>query len=443
MAIFYCEIEEDLIQLGTHCIPVDRVKLPLQVQAESYMSTGLTWAQIYECFERFCRENQFIVGTSGSCHAFGERHTVADLTQYVYVESKSDHFIFQIWTMIEKNESASEAEKNDYLIDVQPYMTSQRICSTSVFIEEVFENRSPEMYFGDLKVFESTILEGQALLWTTYQKDSQGRELFVVIPTSLQGRNKLESHAQETADGIIHLETYFHLITLPKNRFHIVSEEIKELESEMQKTIIEITENLTTRDPDRFREWLKDLSVNFAQLNGYKEEIERHAVNMQLYQDEVDGLLTWWKEEPAETEVSLSQVVKSNIVRFSRDYTWVFRRIGDLSSSMDNMLGILRTRMDILNQRQLLSNQKRIQASLDAQLKTHHNLQGLYSVFCAFYFTEISYVIFEAMHDKDWIHISAALATAPLIPLFLILGLFLSGTAKRLLGKKEELEITE
>ena len=107
------------------------------------------------------------------------------------------------------------------------------------------------------------------------------------------------------------------------------------------------------------------------------------------------------------------------------------------------MLGILRTRVDILNQAQLLATERNIQAALDAQLNTHHKLQGLYSVFTAFYFTEISYVIFEAIHHKGWLQVSAAEATAPLIPLYLFLGVLLSGTFKRIFQKSPKLDPDE
>ena len=86
----------------------------------------------------------------------------------------------------------------------------------------------------------------------------------------------------------------------------------------------------------------------------------------------------------------------------------------------------------------MLTTEKEIHAALDAQLKTHHKLQGLYSIFCAFYFTEISYVVCEALHEKGIIEESAAAATAPLIPLFIILGLVFSGTLRRWIERKKE-----
>jgi uncharacterized membrane-anchored protein len=177
--------------------------------------------------------------------------------------------------------------------------------------------------------------------------------------------------------------------------------------------------------------------MDFARLSQYKQSLESHSTNMGVYKDDVDRVLSWWAETPVDKDPILSQVVQTNITTFSRDYNWLYSRITDLAARLDNMVGIVRTRLEILNQRQLLKTEGDIKSALTGQLETHHKLQGLYSIFCAFYFTEISYVVCEALHAKEWIHVSPAVATAPLIPLFLLIGLILSGTLRRWTEKKK------
>ena len=438
MSVFYCEIQDDLADLGPHHIPLERVKLPLRIQAESFLSNPVQWGEIFDSFERFCREKGFTINISSKCQALAEKEEKNGLVQFIFMEEKSDHFIIQIWTMPGQGQSTFQATAADYLLDVAPHFPATPICSTLVIIESEYDSIEPSSYFEGQNVCASSILEGQAMLWTTYQKDAEGRELFLVAPTNPQGEKVLEETAHRTADSIIHMETLLNLVTLPKDRFRSIVEEIRRLESDLGGNISEISENLGTTDLDRIREWLKNLSVDFATLNGFKQQLEQHSANMTMYQDEVERLRTWWKESQLDDEPSLSMVVETNITRFSRDYNWLYRRMSDLSDRVDNMVGILRTRIDILNQRQLLTTEKEIHAALDAQLKTHHKLQGLYSIFCAFYFTEISYVVCEALHEKGIIEESAAAATAPLIPLFIILGLVFSGTLRRWIERKKE-----
>ncbi|MEJ2661483.1 MAG: DUF3422 family protein [Desulfobacteraceae bacterium] len=438
MSVFYCEIQDDLAALGPHHIPLEKVKLPLRIQAESFLSGTVQWSENFDSFDRLCQDKGFTINATSKCQAFGEKEEKGGLQQFIFMEEMSDHFIIQLWTMPGPDGSFFQLSSKDYFLEMSSYFNAASICSTLVMIESEYENIEPSSYFGDQTVSASSILDGQATLWTNYQKDPEGRELFLVTPTNPQGKKVLEEIAHRTADSIIHMETLLNLVTLPKDRFRSIVEEIRRLESDLGRNISDISENLGTTDLDRIREWLKKLSMDFATLNGFKQELEQHSANMTMYQDEVERLRTWWKESQLEDEPSLSMVVETNITRFSRDYNWLYRRMSDLSDRVDNMVGILRTRIDILNQRQLLATEKEIHSALGAQLKTHHKLQGLYSIFCAFYFTEISYVVCEALHEEGIIETSAASATAPLIPLYIILGLVFSGTLRRWIERKKE-----
>lgn len=440
MSVFYCEIKDDLADLRPHHVPIDEVALPLRVQSESFSSPNMEWDGIFDIFIRICEDNGFEVGVTSNCQAFASRELQEGIYQRAFIEHKTNHFIFQVWTIITNEKFLVDVSDLDYILDVGHYFNLPLVCSILVWIEDEWENSDPSFFFGDKKVFASEIKDRDTQLWTAYSQDTMGRDLFVVIPTSFQGRKWLERDAVKTADTIIHLKTLFHLITQPKNNFRSMVDEIRRIEREIDKTIEDITINLTTRDLDEIRGWLKQISVDFVRFNTFKQQLEQHFTDMQLYQEEVETLLTWWKEEPVGDEPTLSLVVQTHINRFSRDYKWLYRRITDFTARLDNMLGILRTRVDILNQSQLLATERNIHAALDAQLNTHHKLQGLYSVFAAFYFTEISYVIFEALHHKGWIHISAAEATAPLIPLYFVAGLVLSGTYKRIFKKKHTVE---
>ncbi len=438
MSFFTCEIQDDLEELGPHHIPVEKLTLPLWIQAESFLSDKLQWPAIYEGFDRFCEEKGFVQGMSGTCQAFAQRTLPNGMTQYAFIESKTNHFIVQIWSAAEDGNSAPDARDSDFILDISAFTGASNICSTLIYVSREHEQRDPEFYFGTRRVFISSILGGAAQLWATYAKNASGRELYVVKPFSPEGVIKLEREAIRAADAIIHLETLYHLITAPKMRFKSVAEEVRDLENDLDASIVEIAENLGTRDLDTIRAWVKQMSMDFARLTQYKQILEVHSADMRIYKEDVERLLTWWIETSVDGDPSLSLVVKSNIASFSRDYTWLYSRIVDLTARVDNMVGIVRTRLEILNQRQLLSTEGDIKAALTGQLETHHKLQGLYSIFCAFYFTEISLVICEALHLKGWLHVSPAMATAPLIPLFLVLGLVLSGTMRRWTEKSKK-----
>ena len=99
MSVFYCEIQDDLADLGPHHIPLERVKLPLRIQAESFLSNPVQWGEIFDSFERFCREKGFTINISSKCQALAEKEEKNGLVQFIFMEEKSDHFIIQIWTM--------------------------------------------------------------------------------------------------------------------------------------------------------------------------------------------------------------------------------------------------------------------------------------------------------------------------------------------------------
>ena len=291
MSVFYCEIKDDLADLGPHHVPIEKIALPLRVQSDSFYSLGMGWDGIFDIFEGICTDKGLEMGVTSSCQAIASRELGDGITQQVFIEHRTNHFIFQVWTVIAGEEVLLDVSELEYLMDVAYYFNLPPVCSTLIMIEGELESSDASFFFGDKKVFASAILDENALLWTAHCQDDMGRELFVVVPSASEGRKRLERDAVKTVDSIIHLETLFHLITEPKNNFRSMVDEIRRIEGETDKTIEGITINLDTRDLNEIRGWLKQISVDFVRFNTFKQQLEQHFADMQLYQDEVETVL--------------------------------------------------------------------------------------------------------------------------------------------------------
>lgn len=294
------------------------------------------------------------------------------------------------------------------------------------------KDRPNELYklkiiVGDLALYlPSKEVKGQRLsdgtiITSVYDSNTHVRK-YSLLPAD---RNK----AARLSDDIIRLETCYNLLLSQRQKYLLLADKLGRIEEGIATTMGIIHLNIATAEGHRLKEWLHFLSTNFTEVAGVTEELKRHAADTEARRSLLKTIIEKWGEEPAvQGGINISTPLWTYTSAIGDDYGRLISRIDGLKRELGDVINILRTRVDIIQQEQSLAIQKSMHETAQAQLKMQRAVESLEIFIGTYYMTELSRSGFNAVETQG-IHLpyKPEVLAAALIPVFFVFAVFISG----------------
>ena len=118
------------------------------------------------------------------------------------------------------------------------------------------------------------------------------------------------------------------------------------------------------------------------------------------------------------------------------DYHRLIQRVDAAEKAIADLISVLRTRIDLILQRQNLAMLEGMHATAKHQVKLQETVEGLSIIVISYYLTGLAGYVFKAM-EKVW-GLHAALATGLFVPVAIAFSFFTTRKFKKALEKHGE-----
>jgi uncharacterized membrane-anchored protein len=146
------------------------------------------------------------------------------------------------------------------------------------------------------------------------------------------------------------------------------------------------------------------------------------------YESIVESNLSVFKEGPFKAFPTLSEYVRWRIAGVAKGYQQLLRRIEFLEKDFENLIAIIRTRVDLLLESQNLTLQdqnlkilQNVDETTKSQALLQQTVEGLSVIVIAYYLSGLANYSFKGLEKTGWIQ-DASLATAIFVPVSVIVS---------------------
>lgn len=264
---------------------------------------------------------------------------------------------------------------------------------------------------------------------------------YKVTPADANGSNQV-------IDDIIRLESCYNLLLSQRQKYLLLADKLEGIEEGIATTMGVINLNISRASGDTLKEWLYFLSTNFGEVAGITEELKKHAADTEGRRSLLHSILDKWGETPlCEDGKTISAPLWSYTKGIGDDYGRLIQRIEGLKRELGDVINILRTRVEIIQQEQSLEIQKSMHETTRTQLKMQRAVEGLEIFIVTYYMTDLAKLSFHALESSGrHLPYRPEIMAAYLIPAFFIFAVFMSGkighffetVANRIRGRKHD-----
>ena len=192
-----------------------------------------------------------------------------------------------------------------------------------------------------------------------------------------------------------------------------------------------ISKALPLADTDALKSELHTLSNDFVKVSELNEEFQQYHRDVLHHQRALTSAFETLKEEPIDVFLSLSSPILKSAKDISDKCDSFFSRIERVRRKKTDIIGILRTKVELLERDLGLSLQRN-------QMAMQRTVEGLYVFIVAFYLTELAHIVFKALEELEVIQVSPTVLAALFIPVAIFAGLFLSGKISEWFGRDRQ-----
>ena len=302
---------------------------------------------------------------------------------------------------------------------------ASRICT--VF----FQERPNELYHLD-------IIVGEAIP-DILTRDVKGQRLKdgTTVVSGYEVKDKLRKYvitpgaagdADKVVDDIVRLETCYNLLLSQRQKYLLLADQLGRLEERVATSMGVINLNISKADGKTLKDWLHSLSVNFGEVSGITEELKKHAADTEGRRSVLQSILENWGDEPLEGLQTISGPLQFYTRAVGDDYGRLIQRIEGIRREMGDVITILRTKVDLIQQEQSLEIQKSMHETAKTQLRMQRAVESLEVFIVTYYLTVLAKITFEALEAQGR-HLpdKPIILAGYLIPVFLVFAIFLSG----------------
>ncbi|MDO8445187.1 MAG: DUF3422 family protein [Deltaproteobacteria bacterium] len=299
-----------------------------------------------------------------------------------------------------------------------------------------FQERPNELYHLDIIVGEAIPdlltrdVKGQRLKDGTtvisgYELKEKVRR-YVIKPVSAGKADKI-------VDDIVRLETCYNLLLSQRQKYLLLADQLGRLEEGTATNMGVINLNISKADGKTLKDWLHSLSVNFGEVSGITEELKKHAADTEGRRSVLQSILESWGSEPVEGLRIISEPLQFYTRTVGDDYGRLIQRIEGIRREMGDVITILRTKVDLIQQEQSLDIQRSMHETAKTQLKMQRAVESLEVFIVTYYLTSLAKITFEALAAQGrYLPDKPIILAGYLIPVFFIFSIFLSGKISHL-----------
>lgn len=284
-------------------------------------------------------------------------------------------------------------------------------------LDIIVGNRTDDLFAGEVK---GEKLGDGITLFSGYQAKEKIRR-YVIVPGVKSGIDK-------AVDDIVRLETCYNLLLSQRQKYLLLADQLDRLEERIAARMGVINLNLSEAEGDVLKGWLHWLSVNFGEVSGVTEEMKKHAADTEGRRNVLHTILERWQGQTVVGFQSISEPLRFYTRAIGDDYGRLTHRVEGIRREMGDVITILRTRVDLIQQEQSLDIQRSMHETAKTQLKMQRAVESLEIVIVTYYMTSLAKITFEALHAQGrQLPDKPLILAGYLIPVFFIFAIFLSG----------------
>ena len=281
-------------------------------------------------------------------------------------------------------------------------------------------------------LYGSRILDDQTSVITSFTPDDHGRERYWVT-AGISGSDV--SHLKDIVDALVRIETYYHLILMQKPLFSAAIDQVYKFEQVHLKQREIITDHIGHADSQALQRWLNSLTQDLLKTNRMAGKLHFELSASMPYDKIVHSTLASLGEKTLESYRPLSDYVVSGVTGVAEGYQQLLKRIDTLRSGFEGMIGIIRTRVDLIVEAQNLTLLKSVDQTTKSQVILQHTVEGLSVIVIAYYMSGLAGYIFKGLAEMGWLD-NYNLASAIFVPVAIGLAFVVTTFSRKYLHKK-------
>lgn len=281
-------------------------------------------------------------------------------------------------------------------------------------------------------LYGSRMLDEHTSVLTSFTPDEQGRERYWVTVGSPRST---PAHQKEIVDILVRIETYYHLLLMQKPLFSAAVDQVYKFEQvHLQQREI-ITSHIGHADSQTLQRWLNSLTQDLLKTNRMAGKLHFELSAAVPYDKIVHSTLASLGEKPLEAYRPVSDYVLKGITGVAEGYQQLLKRIDTLRNGFEGIIGIIRTRVDLIVEAQNLALLQSVDKTTKSQVILQHTVEGLSVIVIAYYLAGLMGYVFKGLSEMGWIA-NANLASAVFVPIAIGLAFAVTTISRKYLHKK-------
>ncbi|MCA1958763.1 MAG: DUF3422 domain-containing protein [Nitrospira sp.] len=281
-------------------------------------------------------------------------------------------------------------------------------------------------------LYGSRILNDHTSVFASFTPDDHGRERYWVTVASAQPD---AAHLKDVVDGIVRIETYYHLLLMQKPLFSAAIDQVYKFEQVHLKQREIITDHIGHADSRTLQRWLNSLTQDLLKTNRMAGKLHFELSASAPYDKIVHATLASLAEKPIESYRPLSDYVLSGITGVAEGYQQLLKRVDTLRSGFEGIISIIRTRVDLLVEAQNLTLLQSVDKTTKSQVLLQHTVEGLSVIVIAYYLSGLMGYVFKGLSEVGWLA-NYNLASAVFVPVAIGLAFIVTTISRKYLHKK-------
>ena len=269
-----------------------------------------------------------------------------------------------------------------------------------------------------IKIPDGKKIKFEGLTITTNYKNTQYRRRYLI-----EGNNLNNSNIINGIDCIIVLEVVEQMNETMNNLYMEYSKKIELLQQDINQLVMDVNIN----KEHSFEEYLSMLSISVKNISNLQEGLTKKYSLFEYYMAKRLGNQKFKSFlDSAGYTVDYEELLN--------DFTHLLNELSIMKNTINELIGILETNVNISQNNKTINLQNEIHKTAKTQLNMHRAVEGLYTIFAAFYFTELALIIFEGLNHAGVVKYNAYVLASFFVPVAMFLGIVVSKKLKNRYG---------
>ncbi|ABR55893.1 DUF3422 family protein [Methanococcus aeolicus] len=266
-----------------------------------------------------------------------------------------------------------------------------------------------------IEVPDGEKIEYNGLTITTNYNTTQYRRRYLIEGNNLNIINGI--------DNIIVLEVVGQMNEIMNDLYLEYSKKVESLQQDINQLVIDV--NIDKEHS--FEEYLSMLSISVKNISNLQEKLTKKYSLFEYYMAK--------KLDDQKFKSFLDSAGYSMEYReLLNDFTHLLNELSIMKNTVNELIGILETNVNISQNNKTINLQNEIHKTAKTQLNMHRAVEGLYTIFAAFYFTELALIVFEGLNHAHIVKYDAYVLASFFVPVAMLLGVVVSKKLKNKYG---------